>query len=134
MTTIYFFFKDDSAEQQSAVHALCALLYQLCISKPALLGILAEAYRRNGSTLMLSFSWLWDLFMELTEDRQAGEVVCVLDALDECRLEERQIRIDHLNDFHLKEQSIRKLRFLITSRPYLDVEERFDKVVIRLAG
>ena len=134
MTTIYFFFKDDSAERRSAVHALCALLHQLCISKPILLGRLAEAYRRNGSTLMLSFSWLWDLFMELTEDRQTGEVVCVLDALDECRLEERRILIDHLNDFHFKEQSNRKLRFLITSRPYLDIEERFDKVVIRLAA
>ena len=135
MTTIYFFFKDDSAEQQSAVHALCALLHQLCDSKPALLHRLAEAYQRNGSTLMLSFSWLWALFMELTEDKQAGEVLCVLDALDECRLEERQILIDHLNEFYLsKEQSKRKLRFLITSRPYLDIEERFDKIILRLAA
>ena len=134
-TTIYWFFKDDSDEQRSAVHALCALLHQLCSSKPELLPRVAETYRRNGFTLMLSFSWLWDLFMELTDEDQAGEVVCVLDALDECRLEERQILIDHLNKFHRsKEQSNRKLRFLITSRPYLDIEERFDKIVLRLAG
>ena len=135
LTTAYFFFKDDSPEQRSVTHALCAWVHQLCSQNRALLRKAVDAYRNNGRQLTLSFAWMWQLLLTVARIREAGEIVCIVDALDECQENDRETLISSLNDFYTSQKGSEvQLKFLVTSRPYYDIEESFDRNTIRLAG
>ena len=135
LTTAYFFFKDDSSEQRSVAHALCALVHQLCSQNRALLRKAVDAYRNNGRQLTLSFAWMWQLLLTVAQVPDAGEIVCIVDALDECQESDRETLIGLLNDFYASQKGSEvQLKFLVTSRPYYDIEESFDHRTIRLAG
>lgn len=135
-TTCYFFFKDDSVDQRSITKAICALLHQyLCARKsPILLQKATGVFRAHGPGMMESFHVLWSLLLEIAQDTAAGQIICVLDALDECGENGREIIIDSLNMFSESAGTIGQLKFLITSRPYYHIEESFDHKTIRLAG
>ena len=135
LTTAYYFFKDDSPEQRSATHAVCALIHQICSQNSALLGKVLCAYQLNGNKLSLSFSWLWDLLLKIAQCPEAGEIVCVMDALDECAEGGKKLLIDSFNKLYATKRIHEcRLKFLVTSRPYLDIEERFDRLIVRLSG
>lgn len=59
------------------------------------------------------------------------EIICILDALDECKEDSRQEFIGTLKEFYSRSErrSIpsTKLMFLVTSRPYPDLEKSFQK-------
>ena len=134
-TTCYFFFKDDSREQKSVTNAVCALLHQLLDRKQGLMGRSVESFRRNGSGYFHSFQNSWALLVEAAQDASADEVVCILDALDECEDGGRLTLIESLNTlFSAKEIPGSKFKFLVTSRPYYDIEQRFDELTVRLTG
>ena len=135
LTTAYFFFKDDIPEQRSVTHALCALLHQLCSQNRALLRKAVEAYCKNGMQLTSSFAWLWELLIRVAQIPDAGEIVCIVDALDECQENDRKTLIGSLNHFYACRKDCEvQLKFLVTSRPYYDIEESFDHNTIRLTG
>ena len=135
LTTAYFFFKDDGSEQKSVTHALCALVHQLCSQNHALLRKAVDAHRNNGRQLTLSFAWMWQLLLTVAQVPEAGEIVCIVDALDECQEGDRETLIRSLNDFFASQKDSEvQLKFLVTSRPYYDIEESFDHKTIRLAG
>ena len=135
LTTAYFFFKDDTSEQRSVTHALCALVHQLCIQNRALLRKAVDAYNKHGRQLTLSFALMWQLLLTLAQVPEAGEIVCIVDALDECQEKDRDTLIGSLNDFYASQiGSERQIKFLVTSRPYYDIEESFDYNTIRLTG
>lgn len=142
ISTCYFFFKDDE-EQGKLQNALCGLLHQLFTFKPTLLKHALHEEERNGERLRLEASTLWRLLMNAAADPAAGQVVCILDALDECQERDRYILIDLLKKFyrHSSITSGRRssLKFLVTSRPYHGIEIRFQELVdkvptVRLAG
>jgi hypothetical protein len=82
--TLYFFFKDN-AQQNSASTAICALLHQLfCLNEPLFFKHAVPAVKANGERLKTEFEGLWRLLMATAADPEAGNIVCVLDALDEC--------------------------------------------------
>jgi ankyrin repeat protein len=60
-----------------------------------------------------------------------GEIFCILDALDECSADSSRQLINQLEELYMKQdqQSNRhsKLKFLITSRPYDNLEASFRK-------
>ena len=139
----YFFFKDDNEKQKTATNALCALLHQLFQYKPALIKHAKTPVDQNGQEIIKLFYVLWSLLVTATQDPNAGQVVCVLDALDECEEESRFRLIDAFNRFyHSKNKSSMKgslMKILVTSRPYHNIEFRFcelmeDLPTIRLAG
>ena len=141
--TCYFFFKDDNEEQKSVTSALSALLHQLFSQKQLLIYHAMLDYTAEGNRLPQSFHKLWNILIKATTDLKAGEVVCILDALDECEELGRYEIISALNTFYKKvtssEGNLSKLKFLVTSRPYLDIERRFTKLThnfptIRLQG
>ena len=133
--TCYFFFKDESPEQRSPANAICALLHQICSQNRMLLQTIKEAYRNDGRQLVQSFSSLWRLLLEIVQKPEAGKVVCVLDALDECEENGKRVLIKSLNEFYgIAGRRNCQLKFLVTSRPYYDIEELFDQFTIRLAG
>ena len=133
-TTCYFFFKD-IGEQRSATNAISALLHQLCTQNHSVLQQVVRVYQSNGNQLTLSFSWLWKAFLAATSCPEVGEIVCILDALDECEEQDKVTLIEFLNDFYTARSGFAgRVKILVTSRPYYDIEDRFDELVIRLSG
>ena len=133
-TTCYFFFKD-IGEQRSATNAISALLHQLCTQNHSALQQIVRVYQSNGNKLTLSFSWLWKAFLAATSRSEAGEIVCILDALDKCEEQDKVTLIESLNNFYTTRSGFAgRIKFLVTSRPYYDIEDRFDELVIRLTG
>ena len=131
-TTCYFFFKDDNDIQKNAATALSAVLHQLFSQKPILIEYAMSDYAADGDKLPQLFHKLWDILIKAAADPNAGSVVCVLDALDECREVGRYQIIDAVTTFykHAKPQkSSSQLKFLITSRPYIDMERRFTTLI-----
>jgi hypothetical protein len=64
--------------------------------------------------------------MKATAHLDAGLVICVLDALDECEESERNAFIRELGVFHQARLGMKaQLKFLITSRPYSEIRGAF---------
>ncbi|KAF2815263.1 FabD/lysophospholipase-like protein, partial [Mytilinidion resinicola] len=142
-TICYFFFKDDDDKQKSVTHALCALLHQLFSQRKPLIKYAIPNYQSEGKRLPQSFQNLWTILIKAATDPQTGEVVCILDALDECEESGRNELIKVLNrfedDISYSRGKQSKLRFLVTSRPYHDIERKFALLTnniptIRLRG
>jgi hypothetical protein len=141
-STCYFFFKDND-EQNSLNDALCSLLHQLFSYRPHLLSHAIPSFNRNGPELQRETAELWQILLQAATDSNAGDVVCILDALDECAIEGQANLSDLLTTFYnssrLKTSRLSTLKFLVTSRPYRSIERRFHKIsaglpTIRLAG
>jgi hypothetical protein len=124
----YFFFKDDSSDLQNISNALCAILHQLFIQKPALLKHAMPDFENYGGELCKMFDTLWDILKEAAADPEAGQIICLLDALDECKESARKDLIAKLSNLHSTQtETYTKLKFLVTSRPYSDIERAFRK-------
>ncbi|KAK6540808.1 hypothetical protein TWF694_008197 [Orbilia ellipsospora] len=127
-STCYFFFKDDFEGQNSVLAALCCILYQLFLAKRALLSAsILEQFEIAGEEFTSSFDDLWRALLTAAKDRHAGEIICVLDALDECRSDERKRFMQQLNKLYsTRTRSDFNLKFLLTSRPYRDIVNGFQ--------
>ncbi|OAP64317.1 hypothetical protein AYL99_00289 [Fonsecaea erecta] len=127
-TTCYFFFKDDSEDQKTAANAICAILRQLFLEKPDLLqeSILSE-FQTKKDTHVSSFSDLWNTLLSVAADPNAGEIVCILDALDECQDRDRSRLIQALTELY-STNYLSNLKFLLTSRPYGHIGREFREL------
>jgi ankyrin repeat domain-containing protein 50 len=132
-TICYFFFKDGYESRMHSTDALCTILHQLFTHNPtgSLIRHALPIHRNHGEKLRQNFSELWRILVECADSLDAGEIVCVLDALDECNTDGRRQLIDKLKGFYCQPhhpfKSSSKLKFLITSRPYDDLEASFKK-------
>ncbi|KAG9648244.1 purine and uridine phosphorylase, partial [Aureobasidium melanogenum] len=142
LTICFFFFKDND-EQNSLATALCALLHQLFEHQPHLLQHAVPAWNKNGSKLQQETDELWRILLAATSDAAARNTTCVLDALDECRDRDRGHLIAKLARFHADaaSQGARQswLKFIVTSRPYDDIQRVLEQMppslhAIRLRG
>ena len=134
---LYFFFKDTSEDQRSANRALCASIHQLLSQRPTLVKHALPRFRRLGKTIGgSSFSDLWSLFMAMVRDSDAGDVICLFDALDECEENGCKQLLASIQAFCASEEQKPscQLRFLITSRPYLDLKVAFANVIATAVG
>ena len=130
----YFFFKDDDPSRQDATKAICAILHQLLVQKPALLSYVMRHFRTHRAKLFTMFSLLWDLLEQAAADPQVGKIVCVLDAIDECREQAREL-IQQLSRFYSSPNKLQtRLKFLVTSRPYVDIERAFHSQIEDIAS
>jgi len=151
----YYFFKDDSIVGRSATHALCALLHQLCAVRPALIEHVLPAFRANGSKLVTLFEDLWSAFSAVVNDAATGNMICILDALDECSDVPKEAGLNPLIDQGPPKAEERKrllqklvaiasastsIKILVTSRPYTSIGDALfyrtglDKSHIHITG
>ena len=132
-TVCYFFFKDVSPDSRSISKALSAILHQLFTKIPGLVEHAESAFDQNGDELCSMFSTLWEILENAAADSRSGEVVCILDALDECEETQQIILIEKLKAFYYtpKDSRIRtqQLRFLLTSRPYRNIRAKFSSLI-----
>ncbi|PWW76064.1 hypothetical protein C7212DRAFT_280259 [Tuber magnatum] len=118
----YFFFKDDSNEQKSATFALCAILHQLFSQRTHLCKYAEEAFKTKGAKFTEEVGTLWDILVKVVAQGGCGDVVCVVDALDECEQETLTPLIRHVTRLPGPQTSDTPLKFLVTSRPYHNIE------------
>ncbi|MCJ1378443.1 hypothetical protein MMC17_001542 [Xylographa soralifera] len=133
---LYYFFKDTSPEQRSATRAVSTILHQLFAARPQLIRHALPSYREIGAALSQTFPKLWSIFSAAVTDPLAGDIICVLDALDECNEQEQQRLTQAIQQIL---SSASRLKILITSRPYFEIRYGFHELLeassnIELAG
>ncbi|KAI9888492.1 MAG: hypothetical protein M1814_006883 [Vezdaea aestivalis] len=132
----FFFFKDDSDEQNNAVLALRAILHQLFQIRPALLKYALPHFRNKEKSFVGEIYTLWNILINSTADEKAGETICVVDGLDECESSTQAKFVDMIAKFFNSagnSSNQPQLKFLVTSRPYHTIERRIQyPLTIRL--
>jgi hypothetical protein len=74
---------------------------------------------------------LWRILMAATSDPVSSSTVCIFDALNECQRNDQNRLIQKLENLYTQiRSSARKswLKFLVTSRPYDEIQESFGPV------
>jgi ankyrin repeat protein/nucleoside phosphorylase len=140
-TVGYFFFKDDFEEQKSITNALCCILHQLFSQNRDLLTeTLIKQFEMN-ERITNSFSELWHILVSSAKEKHAGEIICLLDALDECEQHGWSQFTEALRRLYTDETRHNfNLKFLITSRPYSRIRRGFEPLdilgqpIIHLSG
>ncbi|KAK6532414.1 hypothetical protein TWF281_006603 [Arthrobotrys megalospora] len=129
-TTCYFFFKDDFEGQGSITIALCCILFQLFTAKRSLLSeAMIERFEIVGEGFVSSFSELWNAFLVAAKNEDSGEIVCVLDALDECETSGMSQLIAELHKLY-STTTYFNLKFLVTSRPIRGIRHGFQRLEV----
>lgn len=130
-TVCYFFFKDNE-DQNSLPTALCSILHQLFASQPELIKYALKAWCIHGRGIQSEREELWRILLEAVSDPQSHKVVCVFDALDECREDHRERFISMLSKFyqniHSNPAKKGHFKILVTSRPYDEIQYSFEKI------
>jgi len=99
-----------------------------------------QAVASRGENLPKLFSVLWSILTTAAADPEAGEIICVLDALDECEQSEMETFTRALAKYFSSSSSrSARLKFLLTSRPYDNIVTAFQGLVhdhpyIRIPG
>ncbi|KAH7000851.1 hypothetical protein EDB80DRAFT_81671 [Ilyonectria destructans] len=123
-TICYFFFKDQ--DQNTVRQALCALLHQLFSQKPSLIEHAMSQFLKDGQGLINCAESLWKVLRNAIKDPQAGPVIIVLDALDECTESEFAHLIQNVeSQLHRDHLGHGKLKYLLTCRPYEQIVSKF---------
>lgn len=123
----YFFFKDND-DQNRFTTALCAILHQLFGMQPDLVRVALPEWGKNGQNIQQEADTLWRIFETAFSDGVFCRTICVIDALDECRPSDQAKLIKLLANFYTQSQSLTRpnwIKFLVTSRPYLEIKEGF---------
>ncbi|KAJ6036165.1 hypothetical protein N7540_000444 [Penicillium herquei] len=127
----HFFFKDGDERRMHPANAFCAILHQLFMhdSSSSLIQHALARYKSYGNNLAQNFGELWEIFIDCAGSLDTAELVCVIDALDECQKDGRRQFIEQLKQFYSQprcpSEPLSKLKFLVTSRPYHDIETSF---------
>lgn len=111
-TTCYFFFKDDFEDQRSAKSAISCILHQLFIQREDLLSAkIIKRFKSYKAPLADSYYdlWaLWDILIMASQERNAGEIICILDAFDECENQDRQDLAKIVREFYVQNGSTKQ--------------------------
>ncbi|KAJ8063177.1 hypothetical protein OCU04_008416 [Sclerotinia nivalis] len=127
----YFFFKDVSVDQRSPTKAIAALLHQIFSSETIehLLKHAIKAWKADGKELCNIADSMWAILGAIAADSTAGDIVCVIDALDECDEVHRDYFVRKLSRL-VSGKNQCHVRFLVTSRPYPEIHGIFEGLKI----
>lgn len=124
-TTCYFFFKDDFEDQRSAKSAISCILHQLFTQRENILSAEIikrfKSYKAPPANSYYDLWALWDILIMASQERNAGEIICILDAFDECENQDRRDLAKIVRGFYIQSSTTKQsvnLKFLVTSRPY----------------
>ncbi|KAK0123332.1 hypothetical protein ONS96_010326 [Cadophora gregata f. sp. sojae] len=139
-TICYFFFKDDNDQQRRSNYAIAAILHQIYTSQPGLIKHALKWHQAKKLSASVSFANLWAIFLDTVEDEHARDIVCLIDALDECQAASCEEFMAALVTYISSSASQRRsrsssLKVLVTSRPENSIKRGFQKLPrIRLRG
>lgn len=121
----YFFCESDSEHQRTATSILRGLLYQIIKQCPPFIEHMILKYDIQGERLFTSFDALWAVLMDIGRASEGAEIYCIVDALDECETESRDILLQQIYQSFTKATDTSlvttSVHFLIVSRPYPEI-------------
>ena len=124
----YFFFRSGDSQRDNGSKALSAILHQLFLQRPLLYEYARYDFVHKSERFLDDFDALWNIFLKALRDPSNDEIVCVLDALDECQEISRKSLMTRLTKLYTIGDSRDKhqlIKFLITSRPTFHVVRDF---------
>lgn len=134
----FFIFKYGSTQQEDSVHALSAIIHQICSFQPELLehAIARQRHFTRGAPQKKRFEALWDVFQDCIHDKRLKETLCIIDALDECEQATRALLVERLALlFGETNQKAFPFKLMVTSRPDNTIKNAFGAINnIRLRG
>lgn len=120
----YFFFVEQI--QPDINQALCAFLHQLFFYRPILIRHAMKTWQENGATLCNIDGKLWEICRNAIPDEDAGQVIWLVDALDECSLAACKSLTQYLSDHFCSDRPRKdKFKVLLTTRPYEHIVSGF---------
>ena len=129
MTLAYYFCDDKDEKRRTATAILRGLLLQLLRQRPTHFKRIQSQFDMSRDSLFFNFHALWRIFVSIVQDPEAGEVYCLIDALDECDRESRQLFLTNLTRLFCSQQSKRTfVKFVVASRLENDIEESLSTV------
>ena len=129
MTLAYYFCDDKDEKRRTATAILRGLLLQLLRQRPSLFKHIQSQFDMSRDDLFSNFHALWRIFVSIVQDPEAGEVWCLIDALDECDRGSRQLFLTNLTKLFCSRQSKRTfVKFVVASRLENDIEESLSTV------
>ena len=129
MTLAYYFCDDKDEKRRTATAVLRGLLLQLLRQRPVLFKHIQTQFDISRDSLFSNFHALWRIFVSIVQDPEAGEVCCLIDALDECEKESRQLFLNDLTKLFCSQQSKKPfLKLIVISRQENDIEESLSTV------
>lgn len=118
--------------------AIASIIWQLLMAQPHLLSdSILHKMETDSERLVESFRGLWGILMDITTSSGSGEIILVMDALDECEEEGRDELIGAVRQLYSRENNSWKLKFLLTSRLYGHMRSRLlrpENQIIHLSG
>jgi uncharacterized protein (DUF1330 family) len=122
--TCHYFF-DGQQEQRKAITALRTILHQLLLGYPAIVAQIERDVNQAGGRLM-EFNKLGEIFKKATLTGLPGQVICVLDALDECDPSDLDLLIEWIFS-HSTTGSVPAVKFVATTRGFPRILKRFEQ-------
>ncbi|KAL0930568.1 ankyrin repeat protein [Colletotrichum truncatum] len=136
----HFFFKAGEDDRQHSHQALCSILHQIFKTHPKAIKVAMGTYSSNNAThFTQNIESLWETLCKTSDSLPSKQIICVIDALDECSEGSRNRLIDLLVNTFPQMVGSRKLlgrlKIIVTSRPWASIESRFRYLsCVRLRG
>ncbi|KAK7458555.1 ankyrin repeat protein [Colletotrichum acutatum] len=122
----YFFFQESDPQTRSYLSAGKALLHRFLQANPACIDECMKALPSNPDDIPESrYRDVWTVFKTLARNYSSGQIICVLDALDESDPVHRKGFMGCLKDFIFKNDAPSDTRFVITTRKDPQIESFF---------
>ena len=128
MTLIYYFCDDKFEGRRTATAILRGLLLQLLRQRPILFNHIQSHFDISRDSLFTNFHALWRIFVSIIQDSGAGKVFCLIDALDECEKESRQLFLTNFTKLFSQPSQKTVVKFIVASRRENDIEESLSAV------
>lgn len=129
MTLAYYFCDDKNERRRTATAILRGLLLQLLRQRPVLFKHIRTDFDMSRDRLFADFHALWRIFASMVKDPEAGEVYCLIDALDECEQESRHLFLTSFTQLFGSQQSTKtRIKFILTSRRESDIVESISAI------
>lgn len=136
MAFVYFFCDDKDQDRKTPTAMIRSLIWQLLLQRQELFHHLKPDLEKHAEDRVFGsvfddFSALWRILRHMLQDERAGEVVILIDALDECESSAREKFLVELRHFFSSSLGggLWRTKLLITSRPGIHDIERQLKVV-----
>lgn len=131
-TTCYFFFDEKIKDQSDGASLLLALIHQLLRVDPELVVLAEKHLTLKNSQHAMGFHNLWEIFKSVLSEKKARNIVCIIDALDECEIASvsKVVRSlsSYISDQNQDLTAEAWFKVVVTSRRYQSIDDTFRTV------
>lgn len=122
----YFFCQSTNSNNNSATSVLRGLIYLLVKDRPKLLAHAQKQFNDAGTRLLEGSSALyslWGILSDIANDPSLTRVYLMIDALDECNVQSKNL-LDLILNSELRHSQ--KIKWLVSSRNDIWIQERLE--------